>query len=267
MKSMNVKQLTLCLTLIVFSFLFAKAQTVSCYISNDYVVDAGSSFVADIRVDSFIDVGGFGLSVNWDPNVLMFKGVSNLGVTLSELSGFNDQKATSHGELGFGWVNSSAIMGATLPDSTVLFSIMFDVIGNGGDTTSLRFTDTPVAREFADLSPALIPYTFTDGFVSISGTSNTYFNSAPEKISLYPPVPNPFYESTNVKIDLLQAAHTTIKIVDQQGKILYEDQQYLSAGMQTIPISKDIFQHSGTYYCLLLANDFRVMQKLVFIDR
>ena len=266
MKHITVKQLTLCLTL-TFSCLFINAQTVSCYFPSNYAVDAGSTFTVDIMVDSFINVGGLGLSVNWDPTVLQFKETRNLGITLGELSGFNDVKAVSHGELGLSWINSSVTVGKTLPDSSILFSILFDVVGVGGDTTSLKFTDTPVAREFADLQPSVIPSTYLDASVMVNGTSNTYYNSSPEKITIYPPSPNPFYENTFLKVELEHAAQTTIKIIDQLGKVLYEDQQYLNAGEQSIPIAKEIFSQSGTYYCLLHANDFRVTQKLIFIDR
>lgn len=266
MNRITVKQLTLCLALAV-SCLIAKAQVVSVYFPGNLTVDASSTFTADIQVDSFINVGGASFSVNWDPQVLLFKEVTNLGVELSELSGLNDAKAISDGELGFNWVNPSATMGATLADSTVLMSIVFEVIGGGGDTTSLRFTDTPVYREFSSLAPALIPSTYTDAAISVMGTSNTYFNSAPEKIHLYPPVPNPFYENTLIKVKLEKAAQTSIKIIDQNGRLLYDDQQFFSPGLQNIPISKEIFKQSGTYYCLLNSDEFRVMQKLIFIDR
>lgn len=266
MKRITVKRFTLCLFLLL-SCLIAKTQVVSCYFSDNYVADAGSSFTADIQVDSFINLGSSALSVNWDPEVLKFTEVSNLGVTLNELSGINESEAVSDGKLGFVWLNSSASTGVTLPDSTVLFSITFEVVGNGGDTTSLRFTDDPVIREFSNLQPALVPSTYTDALITVTGTSDAYYNSAPEIVNLYPPVPNPFYDNTLVKIDLEQAAQTTIKIIDQTGRVLYEDQQFFAAGLQNIPISKEIFKHSGTYYCLLSANEFRIMQKLVFIDR
>lgn len=266
MKCITVKQFLLCLALVV-SCLIAKAQVVSCYLPSEIAVDAGSTFTVDVKVDSFIDVGGASFSINWDHTVLQFKEITNLGVELSELSGINDSKAESDGELGFSWVNPSATQGVSLPDSSTLLSVTFDVIGSAQDTTSLRFTDTPVYREFSNLTPALIPSTFSSAAITITGTSNTYYNSAPEVISLYPPVPNPFYENTLIKIDLRQAAQTSIKIIDQTGRVLYEDQQFFGAGQQNIPISKEIFKQSGTYYCLLNSNEFRIMQKLIFIDR
>lgn len=265
MKSNTVKQLSLCLILVVSS-LFAKTQTVSCYFSSDYSADTGSKLIVDVKVDSFINVGGLNFSIAWDPDILQYEETGNLGVTFNELSGFNESKA-SQGKIGVSWISPSATQGVTIPDSTTLFSIQFDVVGVTNDTTSLRFTDDPLPKEFFNLNAQVIPSVYANGFVTVTGTSRASYNSAPELISLYPPTPNPFYENTFIKIDLRQAAQTNIKIVDQMGKVLHDEQQYLGAGLQTIPVSKDIFSHSGTYYCLLYANDFRVMQKLVFIDR
>jgi hypothetical protein len=265
MKSNTVKQLSLCLILVVSS-LFAKTQTVSCYFPAEYTADIGSTLVVEVKVDSFNNVGGMEFSIKWNPDMLSYKQTGNLGVTFNEFSGFNEAKI-DEGKLGLSWISPSAVEGITLPDSTTLFSIEFDVIGTTDDTTSLQFSDDPRTREFFTTAGVVIPSIYRNGFVTLTGTSGTSYNSAPDLINLYPPTPNPFYENTFIKIDLRQAAQTNIKIVDQMGKVLHDEQQYLSAGLQTIPVSKDIFSHSGTYYCLLYANDFRVMQKLVFIDR
>lgn len=268
MKSNTVKQLSLCLILVVSS-LFAQAQTVSCYFSTDiYTPDAGSTYTVDVKVDSFIDVGGLGFSIEWDPAILQYEEANNLGVTFNEFSGFNESKL-DEGKLGVGWISPSATEGVTLADSTTFFSIQFQVIGNAEDTTSLQFIDDPIVREFFSIQGTIMPSAFAsqDSAITVMGTSSTSYNSAPDRIELYPPTPNPFYENTYIKINIRQAASTNIKVVDQLGKVLYEDQQYFSAGLQTIPISKSIFNQSGTYYCLLHSDDFRVTQKLVFIDR
>ena len=263
----NLKQLLFGLLLLV-PFSFAKAQTISCYFPQEYVVDPGSSFAVSIKVDSLANVGGFGFSVNWDTTVLKYAGVDSLGVTLSDLSGFNEAH-TDSGKLGISWLSISAIEGLELPDSTTLFSILFEAIGDGGDTSSLRFSNDPTPGEFANLDGELLPSAFTNGFVTLTGetTTSTNYNSAPEKISLFPPTPNPFYESTLIKFDLKQAAQTNIKIIDQLGRVLFENQQFLSPGIQNIPISKDIFQHSGTYFCLIQSRDFWVTQKIMYIGR
>lgn len=265
MKSKTVKQLSLCLILVV-SFLYAKTQTVSCYFPAEYTADIGTTLTVEVKVDSFINIGGLNFSVAWNTDVLKYQETGDLGVTFNELSGFNESK-TENGNLGVSWISPSATEGVTLPDSSTLFSISFEVIGIANDTTSLRFVDEPLPKEFFTTAATIIPSVYADGYVTLTGTSNTSYNSAPDKITLYPPTPNPFYENTWIKIDLRQAAQTNITVIDQLGKVLYRDQQYLGAGLQTIPISKAIFNQSGTYYCLLHSDDFRVTQKIVFIDR
>ncbi|MEZ4994094.1 MAG: T9SS type A sorting domain-containing protein [Saprospiraceae bacterium] len=264
MKSNTVKQLTLCLILVVSS-LFAKSQTVSCYFPSEYTADVGSILTVDVKMDSFTNVGGFQLSIMWDTDLLEYK-EAILQVDHSELSGLNESKV-DEGKVGVAWISPSGAVGVTLPDSTTLCSFRFEVVGDVTGTTPLEFIDEPLERGFFSPEGTDIASTYADGSVMLMGASNTSYNSAPDHIRLYPPTPNPFYENTYIKIDLRQAAQTNIKIVDQLGKVLHDEQQYLGAGLQTIPITKDIFTQSGTYYCLLYGSDFRVMQKIVFIDR
>jgi hypothetical protein len=55
--------------------------------------------------------------------------------------------------------------------------------------------------------------------------------------------------------------------MDQLGRVVFEDQQNLPAGLQTMPVSKDVFPQSGTYYWVLHSRDFRVTQKIMFLNK
>lgn len=266
MNNRIINKLLLCLVLVTASFM-VKAQTIHCYFPQEYTVDADSTLIVSIKVDSLAGVGGFNFSVNWDSAVLRYVGVDSVGVTFNEFSGFNESK-TINGKLGINWLSLTAIEPLELADSTTLFSIIFEAVGKPGDTTSLRFANDPNPREFADLNAQLLPSAYTDGFVTLTGElSSTSFNSAPEKIALYPPAPNPFYEQTLIKFDLQQATQANILIMDQLGRVIFEDRQYLPAGAQTMPLSKEVFPQSGTYYWMLHAGDFRVTQKIMFLER
>jgi hypothetical protein len=267
MNNTIVKRFFLCLSLMGVS-LFAKAQTIHCYFPQEYTVDADSNLIVSVKVDSLTGVGGFSFSVNWDSTVLNYVGVDSLGVDFNELSGFNESK-TINGQLGFNWITFTAVEPLSLPDSTTLFSIIFEAVGEPDDTTSLRFSDAPNPREFANLDGELLASTTTNGFVTLTGTAatSTQFNSAPEKITLYPPAPNPFYENTLITFDLQQATRANVLIMDQLGRVVFEDQQNLPAGLQTMPVSKDVFPQSGTYYWVLHSRDFRVTQKIMFLNK
>lgn len=260
------KQLVLCLSLLVAG-MAAKAQTIACYFTENYELDPGTVFTANIRIDSFISVGGAGLTIKWDPAVLRYIEVDSVGVVLNEFSGINEQQAESAGLLGFNWLANDLVEGSTLPDSSLFLAVTFEAIGSGGDTTSLQFTDDILPSEFYSVDVSIIPAEYTNASVALSGTSRAFYNSAPERIHLYPPVPNPFYDNTRIQLDLRDAALTSIQIVDQQGRLLYEDEQFLGSGRQEIPLAKEIFPQSGTYYCLLRSDEFQVTQKLIFIER
>lgn len=266
MNNRIVKKLLLCLVLITSS-LIVKAQTIHCYFPQEYSVDADSTLIVSVKVDSLSNVAGFSFSVEWDSSVLRYIGTDSLGITFSELSGFNTRD-TASGNLGISWFSPSVVDVLALSDSTTMFSIVFKAIGQPGDTTALRFVDSPNQREFGNPEGSAISSIYTNGFVSLTGElSSTSFNSAPEKATLYPPAPNPFYEQTMIKFDLQQATQANILIMDQLGRVVFEDRQFLPAGTQTMPVSKEIFSQSGTYYWILQARDFRLTQKIMFINK
>jgi hypothetical protein len=267
MNNKIVQRFFLCLSLMAVS-LFAKAQTIHVYFPQEYTVDADSTLIVSVKVDSLSNVAGFSFSVEWDSTVLEYAGVDSLGITLNDFSGFNTSD-TIGGNLGISWFSPSVQENLSLPDSTTVFSIIFKAIGAPDDTTSLRFVDLPTVREFGNAEGVEIPSIYSNGFVTLTGTAatSTQFNSAPEKITLYPPAPNPFYEQTLIQFDLQQATRANIQIMDQLGRVIFEDQQYLPAGTQTMPVSKDIFPQSGTYYWILHSKDFRVTQKIMFLNK
>ncbi len=258
--------LKLFIIFLISSFSYLNGQTISYYFEKDYVVEPDSTFTASIQVDSFIDVGGLGMSIWWNPGILEYQEFQYQGVEPSDIGGINEQNV-SDGRIGVIWLSPSAAEGLTLPDSTVLFSIVFKAIGLPGDTTSLSFYDAPVPSESYNNVPAVIPSEFLKGFVQLSGNTSAEYNSAPERIKLDPPTPNPFSENTLIQFELQQATEADIRIVDQLGRLVYNNRQFLPAGKQSLPVARDMLPQAGTYYFLMQAKNFRVTQKLVLVDR
>lgn len=266
MKRTPVKQFLLCLIL-VGSLLSSNAQVVTCYFPEDFTVDPGMTIVADVKVDSFINLVGLAFSVNWDPAVLRYKEVTNVALEMNQFSGFNEGEAESQGKFGLLWLASDIQQGETYADSTTIFSIVLEAIGNPMDTTSLQFSDDPVTREAISNDQQSLPLEFEAVSITLNNTSQTNYNSAPDRITVLPVQPNPFHEGTTLPLILEHPAQTQITVIDQQGKVYYNHSRWLGAGQQRIALSDDIFTHSGTYYCLLRSADFVVHQKLVYINR
>ena len=79
-------------------------------------------------------------SVNWDNSKLTFNSISS---PVAQLSGMlsNPTVSGSTGRLAFLWTDANLVQ-QSIPNNTVLFSILFNVIGTSG-FTDLTFTNTP----------------------------------------------------------------------------------------------------------------------------
>jgi gliding motility-associated-like protein len=132
--------------------------------------DAGTQVMVDVTTDNFPDLVLFQYSVNWDSTVMRINTITNITPMLPNyLLGSNfGLPATSidvvEGQLTTTWDHPS-FMPTTLPPGTRLYTIVFDLVGNPGDQSSIVVSDDPKDRE------AVIGDFSTDvGVVSNMGT-------------------------------------------------------------------------------------------------
>lgn len=92
-----------------------------------------------------------------------------------------------------------------------------------------------------------------------------YQNNFPDKIKLCQNYPNPFNPSTNIRYQIADKKHVTIKIFDLLGKevaTLVNEKQ--SPGTYEVPFNGSNLA-SGVYYYMLTAGDFRETKKMLLI--
>lgn len=58
-------------------------------------------------------------------------------------------------------------------------------------------------------------------------------------VRVSPPSPNPFKERTNIQIELKNAGHTRLEVLDIAGQLLWRQEKYLNAGSHTLEIPGD----------------------------
>ena len=116
----------------------------------------------------------------WDPTVLQFDRTQNFG-----LPGLTDAQfgtmQTGSGILTFAWIDNAA-QGVTLADGTIAFEVCFDVIGDGGSSSTINFVDTPTQIEVVRAGSGTVPLDPTGGSISIP----IIIDSCPDPISVQP---------------------------------------------------------------------------------
>lgn len=151
------------------------AVSVNCFNPNgvglilpEVEICPGESFCMDVTTENFDDLVGFEFSLNWNPAVIQFTGISNINTNLFTFAA-NDFNTTgsNNGFLTVNWDDPSCF-GETLPDGAVLFTVCFQSVGGGDVNTTVSFTSNPlpINVQKACNGPNNPPNTF-NGFVDV----------------------------------------------------------------------------------------------------
>jgi len=181
-----MRKLALFFVLIIFSLSSAVAQTPPdgpITTLPEIVVPMQTYPVAvnvPIVVEDFNLVGAVSLTMDYDPNVITFTGVTD-----SAFAGFSVVADPLLGQVVIGWFSTINGLGFTVPDGTPLITLGFDY--HGGSTT-LVFNDDLNGCEYADENKDFyndLPYGnfYFNGFITDLNASATYTNiCAPSNI-------------------------------------------------------------------------------------
>lgn len=243
------------------------SQAQPSFIFPSLTVDQGSEFNVDLKVASFEDILAVQFTMEWDVSVLKFVAVESFGITDLNLSNFGVEEInTSNGKLTIAWSPDNPVVGVTVLDSTTIFSIVFEAVGEPGASTSIQFTDTPTVREIANVELEVFENVeYVEGMINILGPNNTITVSGnADAISVVPSFPNPFSNQTQFQFELKELTQTQVRIISASGQSVFEENRLFSAGTHSLVLKKDIFPSVGAYYLQLIASDFLVNQKLIF---
>ncbi|NBP71112.1 MAG: hypothetical protein EBU52_20530, partial [Cytophagia bacterium] len=125
-----------------------------------------SDMLMPVFVNDWSDVLGAQFSVAWDNTVVTFVGVESFGLPGMDVNSFN-LSSVDEGHFSFAW-SDPTITAQSLPDTTALFYIRFNLSGDYGSTTPVAITHYPVAIEVISADYEAIDVIRIDGAVNIS---------------------------------------------------------------------------------------------------
>ncbi len=129
----------------------------------------GTSVCIPIRANNFTDIVSFQFSVNWDPTILRYTGVTSLNTNLPGLTS-GSVSSLNPGEVGVLYPISQGTSPETLADSSILFQLCFDIVGTCDQSSVVELTGTPVIIEaYNSQSSQPIGVTSNDGQVDVFG--------------------------------------------------------------------------------------------------
>jgi hypothetical protein len=157
-----------CLLIGIFTSLsgFATAGGGFVFLADSTTGDQGTQVVVPIRAlgfDSIISIQG---TIGFDSSRLAYVGLQSMGLPSMTNSNFGTLYI-AHGRLTFSW-NESNLTPISVPDSTVLFAVVFQITGPPGDQVPIAITNTPTLLEVVDWSYTPIAFTARGGNVQIN---------------------------------------------------------------------------------------------------
>lgn len=240
------------------------AQTTEFFIPN-ITIDPSTTIDVQVKVKNFNSIVTTQFSLDWNPEALQFLSVDDFGLdNISLLDNFGTTFA-DEGALGFLWEDVT-FQGVTVPDSSTIFSVQFEVIGEPGQASFINFSDFPTFREVADTSFSPIQTIYTSGAITILGPSSTQEQKNIKDFEISGPFPNPFVDDVRIHLKLKSPANINFTVYDANGKPLHTQNTLLGVGQQTVTLSKKLFPLPGIYFLKLNSEDFLITRKLISLQ-
>lgn len=255
-----------CLSLFISMVSPAVAQGDLSFSASTITAEQGENIKVNISASGFEDIVSLQFTIRYDSSVINALGVGDYGLPYLSSTNVAHAPQQQEGIIGFAWFDES-LLGQTLSDGDVIFSITFKVVGEPGTSTDLIFGGEPVLIEVTDVDGLIVEPTFNDGSVMVLINSANEALEAPG-FEFYPIAPNPAGAEPSWAIfHLERAGRVQLTISDIQGRAVYNQTETFGAGEQRIQLARSIFPASGTYLIqLATSQEAAVVQKLIVLE-
>ncbi len=129
----------------------------------------GTKVTVKFKVKNFTNIIGMQGTFSWTTSVATFDTINTYGLPSMSVANFGlGQQGT--GKITFSW-NDPTLNGVTLSNGTVVWQVVYDVVGSGGASTAVSFVNTPTSLEFTDNTFNVITHCTSPGQITASGAA------------------------------------------------------------------------------------------------
>ncbi len=126
----------------------------------------GTQITIPVKVKDYINIVSAQGTIQFNPAIVSYSSVQQFGLSGMSTSNFGTTQVAA-GKLTLSYFDAT-LMGQTLPDSAILFSITFNIIGSATQVSSLSFINSPTLMELTDNSFTPQTLVLVDGSISVS---------------------------------------------------------------------------------------------------
>jgi hypothetical protein len=225
------------------SALYTRAQPL--FLISDHHAEFPATFSLDVQAATIDNLAGVQFSVRWDAGLLNLVEVNNLGldINLNDNFGFQD---IGNGRLNFFWLDGFT-NGVAIPDTTVLFSLIFQVAGQPGFLTDVFFSDLPDSPiEVIDGALQLIEADFQEGTVQIGEVTAVGGPRRNEQDGFL--APNPLHAQAIWQLPVAGDQGGWLQAYDASGKPVFAREIQWQSNNPQISVRAAQFPGPGLYF-------------------
>ncbi len=263
-ESMNIPNLfrrLMVAATILFATLSLSAQNTEYFIeSTTASVDGEIAVnVRGVNIDTLV---GVQFSVQWDSTVLNFLRVENVVLEGSLMGNFN-QTQLVNGRIGYLEADGT-LVGFGLPDSSLLFTMVFESLTTVSVNTDLSFTEKPLRTSVRSSNNNEVVPVLTSGTVNLNGTNSVRTFAEDPRLTVSP---NPFQDLSQINLNLSYSGTAALEILDISGRMVVRRTQAFTAGNTSIELNAEDFPTNGTYILRITTNREQLHRKVVLQGR
>ncbi|CAM1365855.1 cohesin domain-containing protein [Tenacibaculum xiamenense] len=197
--------------------------------------------------DSYIDIAGWQGTIEFDPEALSFVRVDQGEIEVTEAH-FNTE-LTLQGKIPFAYDQKES-QGESINNGASLFYLVFEVIGESGDSSKVSFSSSkvPMMTFSSQLNKSEL---------SVK-EANIVINPENLHLSVYP---NPG-RNFNIKLHNTKAEMLTMKITNVSGSIIHEETRRVSRGGNNIHYDAKLLS-PGVYFIECILENQKVIKKII----
>jgi hypothetical protein len=217
-------------------------------ITKDFQLSAGQEYEVPFYVNTIEEIAGLQFTLDFDKEILSYTGLQE-----SALGSFNQQNiGTTHNDEGLltlSWENAS---GQKMPQNAAFFTLRFKAKANARllDALAINSKITPAEAYIGNL-------TSTNSGFSEKAVSLTFNEASASEFLVYSNTPNPFYQSTRIKVFLPEATEVNIHVYDALGRLLKAQREFFESGIQEIALDMDKVPARGLLFAEIEARGYK----------
>ena len=223
------------------------------FMVNDMKVKAGETYSVPFKVTDLENIAGYQFTLNYDKNALEFVDVKSTN------NGADADFGLTHlqdGVVTTSWINPTSI---AFPKMETVFTVTFKAKTSDYLSKTLKLSsDLTKAEAYTHSGEAMnVKLDFAGKVTATNDVQN-------DKFELFQNQPNPFKNATLITFNLPEAAHATLTVYDQTGRMIQRIDDDFSKGRNEMRL--EVLSSAGLYFYRLDTPEHSATRRMLLME-